>query len=374
MCPSSSDGDGAAKRRAKPVPPTETPPLSPAEDGPPAPAAHVGNPTHTRQVPWFERAQLLLQSRWRNDADDNRVRPIPMHREVLVPAELLPVDGLIDLRGWALKGGLLHLLQPWCRDRLVCMDWTSGDVSLAKLDTMMSKATMVGAGRRQGDAKWSAREPGVPVTLMIVGDHARPQWFTTWGLNFCEKMTGVWVLETDLLTVVVVRPRHLATLRGGSLWGLLPNHLCPRNAFNAMQTLLGDPRTATIYHEAAKQVLKHRFPEQTVMTHTNPHDTVAESETSPQVQYVWQQIARMAEQTFEAKKQADKERADKEKVRLQAEARIAAETARAEAEAQRAEAEAQRAEALAAEAAFARTEAETAKAEIARLQALLDKR
>jgi hypothetical protein len=105
-----------------------------------------------------------------------------------------------------------------------------------------------------------------------------------------------------------------------------------------MQTLLGDPLTATIYHHAAKDVLKHRFPENAVMTHTSSHDTVAEPETSPQVEYVWQQIARLAEETFEAKKQADKERADKEKERLRAEARIAAETARAEAEAQRAEA------------------------------------
>jgi hypothetical protein len=313
-------------------------------------------------VPYFERAQLLLQSRWRDGAGRDRVRPIPMHREVRVPAELLPVDGLIDLRGWDLKGGLLHLLQPWCKDRLVCMEWTSGDVSLAKLDTMMTKATMVGAGRRQGDVKWSAREPGVPVTLMIVGDHARPQWFTTWGLKFRKRKSGVWVLETDVLTVVVVRPRQLATLRGGSLWGLLPTHLCPRNAFKAMQALLGDPRTATIYHQAAKDVLKHRFPENAEMTHTPSHGTVTETSPSPQVEYVWQQIARLAEETFEAKKQADKERADKEKehqarererLRADAEAqRAEAEAQRAEAEAQRAEAEAQRADALAAEVAL----------------------
>jgi hypothetical protein len=206
------------------------------------------------------------------------------------------------------------------------------------------------------------------VTLMIVGDHARPQWFTTWGLKFREAMNGVWVLETDVLTVVVVRPRHLATLPGGSLWGLLPTHLCPRNAFKAMQALLGDPLTATIHHHSAKHVLKHRFPENADMTHTtSPPDTVAESETSPQVQYVWEQIARMAEQTVEAKKQANKERADKEKVRLQAEARIAAESARAEAEAQRAEAEAQRAEAEA-------QRAEALAEENKRLRALLDKR
>jgi hypothetical protein len=314
----------------------------PAESGPPAPAAHVGNPTHTRQVPWFERAQLLLQSHWRDDADRDRVRPIPMHREVFVPAELLPVDGLIDLRGWDLKGGLLHLLQPWCKDRLVCMEWTSGDVSLAKLDTMMTKATMVGTGRRQGDAKWSAREPGVPVTLMIVGDHARPQWFTTWGLKFRKRKSGVWVLETDVLTVVVVRPRHLATLRGGSLWGLLPTHLCPRNAFKAMQTLLGDPRTATIYHEAAERALQHRFPEKTAMAHTHTHEPVAESETSPQAEYVWQQIANLARQTVAANKRAEKEHRATEKERL------------------RADAEAQRAEALA--------------EENKRLRALLDKR
>jgi hypothetical protein len=283
-----------------------------------------------------------LQSHWRDGASDDRVRPIPMHREVLVPAELLPVDGLIDLRGWDLKGGLLHLLQPWCKDRLVCMEWTSGDVSLAKLDTMMTKATMVGTGRRQGDAKWSAREPGVPVTLMIVGDHARPQWFTTWGLKFRKRKSGVWVLETDVLTVVVVRPRHLATLRGGSLWGLLPTQLCPRNAFKAMQTLLGDPLTATIHHRAAKHVLKHRFPENAVMTHTPSHGTVTETEPSPQEQYVWQQIARMAEETVEAKKRADKEHRATEKQRL------------------RADAEAQRAEALA--------------EENKRLRALLDKR
>jgi len=345
MCPSSSDGGNAVRRRAKPDPPTESPPPSSPEDAPLQPAAHVGNPTHTRQVPYFQRAQLLLQSRWRDGADRDRVRPIPMHREVLVPAELLPVDGLIDLRGWDLKGGLLQLLQPWCKDRLVCMEWTSGDVSLAKLDTMMTKATMVGAGRRQGDVKWSAREPGVPVTLMIVGDHARPQWFTTWGLKFRKRKSGVWVLETDVLTVVVVRPRHLATLRGGSLWGLLPTHLCPRNAFNAMQTLLGDPRTATIYHEAAKDVLKHRFPENADMTQTPSDGTVTETSPSPHVEYVWQQIARLAEETFEAKKQADKERADKEKERQAREK----ERLRAEAEAQRAEAEAQRADALAEE-------------------------
>jgi hypothetical protein len=310
----------------------------PAATGPPAPAAHVGNPTHTRQVPWFERAQLLLQTRWRDDADDDRVRPIPMHREVIVPAELLQVDGLLDLRGWDLKGGLLHLLQPWCKDRLVCMEWTSGEVSLAKLDTMMTKATMVGTGRRQGKRLWSAREPGVPVTLMIVGDHARPQWFTTWGLKFRKRKSGVWVLETDVLTVVVVRPRQLATLDGGSLWGLLPTHLCPRNAFNAMQTLLGDPRTATIYHEAAERALQHRFPEKTAMAHTPTHEPVAESETSPQAEYVWQQIANLARQTVAANKRAEKEHRATEKERL-----------RADAEAQRAEAEAQRAEALAEE-------------------------
>jgi hypothetical protein len=138
-----------------------------------------------------------------------------------------------------------------------------------------------------------------------------------------------------------------------------------------MQTLLGDPLTATIHHHAAKDVLKHRFPENAVMTHTSSHDTAAEPETSPQVEYVWQQIARLAEETFEAKKQADKERAAKEKELLRAKALIAAETARAELEAQRAEAQAQRAEALATEAAFARAEAESARAENARLRALL---
>jgi hypothetical protein len=78
------------------------------------------------------------------------------------------------------------------------------------------------------------------------------------------------------------------------------------------------------------------------------------------VEYVWQQIARLAEETFEAKKQADKER-------LRAEALIAAETARAKAEAQRAEAEAQRAEAEA-------QRADALAAEVALLKALLDKR
>ena len=73
------------------------------------------------------------------------------------------------------------------------------------------------------------------------------------------------------------------------------------------------------------------------MTHTSSHDTAAEPETSPQVEYVWQQIARLAEETFEAKKQADKERAAKEKELLRAKALIAAETARAELEAQRAD-------------------------------------
>jgi hypothetical protein len=84
------------------------------------------------------------------------------------------------------------------------------------------------------------------------------------------------------------------------------------------------------------------------------------------VEYVWQQIARLAEETFEAKKQADKER-------LRAEALIAAETARAEAEAQRAEAEAQRAEALiAAETARAEAEAQRAEAEAQRAEALAE--
>jgi membrane protein involved in colicin uptake len=127
-----------------------------------------------------------------------------------------------------------------------------------------------------------------------------------------------------------------------------------------MQTLLGDPLTATIHRKAAKDVLKHRFPENADMTHTPSHGTVTETSPSPQVEYVWQQIARLAEETFEAKKQADKERADKEK-----------EHQARERERLRADAEAQRAEALAAEAALAKAEAESAKAEVARLRARL---
>jgi hypothetical protein len=92
------------------------------------------------------------------------------------------------------------------------------------------------------------------------------------------------------------------------------------------------------------------------MAHTHTHEPVAESETSPQAEYVWQQIANLARQTVAANKRAEKEHRATEKERLRADA----EAQRAEAEAQRAEAEAQRAEALA--------------EENKRLRALLDKR
>jgi hypothetical protein len=207
------------------------------------------------------------------------------------------------------------------------------------------------------------------------GAAAGPRWFAVWNRPHQKIHHGLWINESEWLTILVVRPQALSLQPGGSLWTLLRRDLRRRAARDAFEALLGDPRTATIHHHAAKQVLKHRFPEQTVMTHTtSPPDTVAESETSPQVQYVWEQIARMAEQTVEAKKQANKERADKEKVRLQAEARIAAESARAEAEAQRAEAEAQRAEAEAQRAEAEAQRAEALAEENKRLRALLDKR
>jgi hypothetical protein len=306
------------------------------------------DPTHHLQNEFFRWLRALLGTAEPGTDPSGQtaviLAPIPVHREATVPSRLMKIDGLIDLRGRQLEGGLFHLLRPWCAERVMVLEWASGDVDVANLNQYIAKAMLAANGRKRGKIRWPATVPPNKTTLLIVGDAAGPRWFTVWNRPYQKIHHGLWINESEWLTILVVRPLALSLQRGGSLWALLRQDLRRRSVRAAFQALLGDPDTATIYHDAVKALLKHHFPETADMNQHIKHHDPNVSKPLPKSYWDW---------VTDLKQQAENER-------KRAEELVATAAQRAEAEAQRAKAEASRADTLA--------------AEVARLRALLDER
>ncbi len=306
-----------AKRRRPP------PPNAAATDS----ADSADNPTHPLQTAFFKRLKPLLRQ-----PDGANV---PLFREAQVPSRPTHIDALIDFHGIDLHGGLMQPLARWCENRIVALEYDSGEVDAEKLSMMMAKAATARVGRNQGTQRWPMVEPSESMTLLLVAEQARPVWFVRWGLEFREICSGLWVLERPLVTIVVLRPLWFGKHPGAHLWTLVANKLSRRAADRLFEHLLGDESIATFYKLHAAAELQERFPTSLAM---NQHQT--QTDSAPEPDYsdsLWHRLLEehLARKALEAESVALK--------RVAEEASAEAEQQRAEAEQQRAEAEQQRA-------------------------------
>jgi hypothetical protein len=269
------------------------------------------------------------------------------------------IDALVDFRGSSLTSGLMQPLAPWCADRLVALEYESGEVSAHTMKNLITKANAARTGRRQGKQRWETVGFSRPMTLLLVAEKARPGWFKEWDLPVREICRGLWVHEDKLLTMVVVRPYWLGQHPGAHLWGMLATQIAESTALRLFRHLLGDPSTATFYKLLAADILQTQYPKNFAMN--QHHADVDDRPKFDATNSAWHQLLELhlKKEELEAKVQALSAIADEQHARAEEQtARAEEQTARAEEQTARAEEQTARAEEQS-----ARAEEQSARAE-----------
>ncbi len=127
---------------------------------------------------------------------------------VTLPTRRLEADAVVDLRGADISRTIFEPLRELVGDMLLCVEHESRGFDQKKLSRMISKATIMRSGRRSTRNGWPPVPFNAKVGLLVLTERVPPATARLLR-NFDQVRTGVYVLDSGFLRIVVLDTRSI---------------------------------------------------------------------------------------------------------------------------------------------------------------------